>query len=50
MIEKNQEFTVLIEGYGSEGQGVARVNGFVVFVKNALLNEEVKVHIIKVTK
>ena len=50
MIEKNQEFTVFIEGYGSEGQGVARVNGFVVFVKNALIGEIVKIHIIKVTK
>lgn len=50
MITKNQELEVEISGYGSDGQGVARHNGFVIFVPFALLNEIVKVHIIKVTK
>lgn len=50
MIEKNQELIVKIEDYGSEGQGVARVDGFVVFVPFALVNEIVDIHIIKVTK
>ena len=32
MIEKNQEIEVEIVSYGSEGQGVARYNNFVIFV------------------
>lgn len=50
MLEKNQELEVIIEGVGSEAQGVARVDGFVVFVPFALKGEKVKIHIIKVTK
>ena len=50
MIEKNQEFEVVIEGYGSDGQGVARKDGFVIFVPYSIINEVVKVHIIKTTK
>lgn len=50
MIEKNQEFEVEICGYASEGQGVAKKDGFVIFVPFALENEIVKIHIIKATK
>jgi len=50
MVEKNQELEVQIVSYGSEGQGVARVDNFVIFVPMALIDEVVKVHIIKVTK
>ncbi len=31
-VTKNQEYTVTIEGYSGEGAGVARIDGFVVFV------------------
>ena len=31
-VTKNQECTVTIEGYSGEGAGVARIDGFVVFV------------------
>ena len=50
MLEKNQELEVLIENIGSEGQGIARVDGFVVFVPFALKGELIKIHIIKITK
>ena len=50
MIEKNQELEVEITSYGSEGQGVARVDGFVIFVPMSIIGEIVKVHIIKATK
>lgn len=50
MIEKNQEFEVEICGYASEGQAVARKDGFVIFVPFALDKEIVKIHIIKVAK
>ena len=50
MINKNDEIVVNIEGYNSEGQGLARADGFVIFVPFSIKNEKVKVHIIKVTK
>lgn len=50
MLEKNQELEVEICAYASEGQGIARVDGFVVFVPFAIVGEKVKIHIIKVTK
>ena len=50
MITKNQEFDVEITGYSSDGQGVARKDGFVIFVPFVATGELVKVHIIKVTK
>lgn len=50
MLEKNQELEVEISGLASEGQGIARVDSFVVFVPFAMTGEVVKIHIIKVTK
>ena len=47
---KNQEYTVTIEGYSGEGMGVARVDGFVVFVHNALRGEVCRILILKVLK
>ena len=50
MMEKNQELEVEIVSYGSEGQGVARIDNFVVFVPMTIVGEVVKIHIIKVAK
>jgi len=47
-VEKNDDIVVTIESLSNEGQGVARVEGFTVFVVGALAGEEVKAHIIKV--
>lgn len=47
-VEKNDDLVVTIESLTNEGQGVARVEGFTVFVVGALAGEEVKAHIIKV--
>lgn len=41
---------VKIEALGSEGDGIAKIEGFVVFVPGAKLNETVKVRITKVLK
>lgn len=40
MLREGQHCPVTIEGYSSEGHGVARVDGQVVFVKGALAGEE----------
>lgn len=50
MINKNDTCIVQVEGLNSEGQGVGRVDGFVVFVEGALPEEKVEIMIIKVTK
>ena len=45
MINKNQEYIVEILGEGYEGEGVARIENFPIFVAGALLGEEVKIRI-----
>ncbi len=49
-IIKNEEYDIHITGMGYEGEGVGKINDFTVFVPGALLNEKVKVKIIKVNK
>ena len=49
-VTKNQEYTVAIEGYSGEGAGVARIDGFVVFVSGALRGEVCRILILKVLK
>lgn len=49
-LEKNQEYTVTIEGCSNEGAGVARIEGFVVFVAGALRGEVCRIRILKVLK
>ena len=49
-VTKNQEYTVTVEGYSGEGAGVARIDGFVVFVSGALHGEVCRVLILKVLK
>jgi len=41
---------VKIEAVGSEGDGIAKIEGFVVFVPGAKLNDSVKIRITKVLK
>jgi 23S rRNA (uracil1939-C5)-methyltransferase len=47
-VQKNDELVVTIDALTNEGQGVARVDGYAVFIVGALVGEEVKAHIIKV--
>jgi len=49
-MKKNDRLTVLIEGYSSEGHGVAKPGGFVLFVPGALEGERALVHVLKVNK
>ncbi len=50
MLEINKEYIVNIEALGYEGEGVARVNGYPVFIQGALEGEKVKIKIIKSKK
>lgn len=50
MLKKNQTYPTVIEGYSSEGLGIARIDGQVVFVHNAVRGEACDVLILKVLK
>lgn len=50
MLNKNECYKAQITGYTNEGMGVARIENFVVFVKNAILGEICDIKIIKVNK
>ena len=50
MLSKNSVLKVKIESVSGDGQGVARVDGQVVFVPYTAVDDEVEVVIIKVTK
>ena len=47
---KNEIYEMNIDDLGTEGQGIGKINGFTVFVENALPNEIIKVLIVKVKK
>ena len=40
--EKNEIVTVTIEDIGNEGEGIGRVNGFTLFVKDAVVGDTVE--------
>lgn len=50
MVEKNRNYIIDITGMTHEGQGVGKVEGFTVFVDDALQGEQVEVKIVKVNK
>ncbi|MDP4183451.1 MAG: TRAM domain-containing protein, partial [Bacillota bacterium] len=50
IVQKDKEYNITITGMNHEGQGVGRVDGFTVFVDDALEGEEVIVKITKVNK
>ncbi len=45
IVKMNEEYTVLIEDTGADGDGIARINDFVVFVKGAKQGETVTIRI-----
>ena len=49
-VVKNETYEMTINDLGTEGQGIGKINGFTVFVENALPDEIVKVLIVKVKK
>ena len=47
-IKKNEEYIVDIIDYGANGEGIAKINGYTIFVIGALKGEKCKIHILKV--
>ena len=50
IMEKNQECIVKIEDMSLDGEGVGRVNGYALFVKDTVIGDEVRVKITKTNK
>ncbi|WP_025022744.1 23S rRNA (uracil(1939)-C(5))-methyltransferase RlmD [Ligilactobacillus hayakitensis] len=49
-VTKNQKLVVTIEDLTYQGMGVAKVDGYPLFIDGALVGEEVEVHVVKVGK
>ena len=49
-LKNGQVRTALVEGYSSEGYGVVRLDGAVVFVPQALRGERIDLKIVRVMK
>ncbi len=47
-VEKNSEYIVDIIDCGFEGEGIAKINGFTIFIPNAIKGERIKILILKV--
>lgn len=50
MVEKNKEYILDIIAEGYEGEGIAKLEGFPIFIEGALAGEKVRVKIVKVKK
>ena len=49
-IAEGEEYEVKIEDVGKEGDGITRVQGFVVFIPDTKVGEEVKIRITSVRR
>ena len=49
-IEEGEEYDVKIEDVGKEGDGITRIEGFVVFVPDTKAGDEVRVKIVSVRR
>lgn len=49
-MKNGDELIVNIEGFSNLGYGIARIDGFVIFVENSCPQDEVKIRLTKVTK
>lgn len=48
MLHKNQEYEGLVEGYGTEGEGIIKIEGTTAFVPFCLVGEKVSFKVLKV--
>ena len=49
-MKKNDLLTLTIEGMGNEGEGIGKVDGFPLFVKDALPGDVIEAKVLKVKK
>ena len=49
-LKKNDEIVVDIIDYGADGEGIAKVDGYTLFINGVLKGEKCKIHILKLLK
>ncbi|WP_231148420.1 23S rRNA (uracil(1939)-C(5))-methyltransferase RlmD [Clostridium botulinum] len=49
-VEKNKEYIVDISALGFEGEGIAKIDNYAIFIPEAMIGEKVKIKIVKVKK
>ena len=49
-VKKNDQVLVTIEDIGSEGEGVGKINGYTLFVKDTVVGDKALVNVMKTTK
>ena len=49
-VEKNKEYIVEIIDNGYEGEGIAKIEGFTIFIQGAIQGEKCKILILKVNQ
>lgn len=47
-VEKNKQYEVEIIDNGFEGEGIAKINDYTIFIQNALKGEKIRILIVKV--
>ena len=47
-VKENQELEVVVDDIGSRGDGIAKIQGFMIFVRGSKVGERVKVKILSV--
>ena len=50
MFEKNEILELQIEAIGSEGEGIAHVNGYTLFVKDTVPGDRIEAKVVKTGK
>ncbi|MBF0927243.1 MAG: TRAM domain-containing protein, partial [Clostridiales bacterium] len=50
VVNKNEKYVVDIIDYGIDGEGIAKIDGFTIFVQNAMRGEKCEILILKVLK
>ena len=48
-VKKNKEYLVEIIDQGFEGEGIAKIEGFTIFIEGAIKGEKCRILIVKVT-
>ena len=49
-MEKNQEFTVSIEDISEDGAGIGKLDGYIWFIKDAVIGDVVRARAMKMKK
>lgn len=49
-MEKNQEFTVTIEDMSEDGSGIGKLDGYIWFIKDTVIGDQVRAKAMKMKK